>query len=364
MSNKKERIMDLMRRGIISEDEAVELLEKSSDTIKSDSEETVKEDKKVVYTDKEGYVNHDVDFGESMKNTWDNLFEKGKEVFQGLSKAVDENIDFSKGFPKVKSISKTVEKDIEEEFSAVNLDIKAGKVVVAPGENAHIKIEYKVYGAVENNDVDTYLADKSKLEVVDGRLEITAPVRVSAEVELYLPQKMYDSVTLNVTHGETKVDKLSAKEINANLANGNIEVNESNSEKLGVTTKNGDIKVLDGKTQSLLGNLINGNIRVTSSFENADLSSVNGNILVTEKEGIARQLNAKTVNGDIKLSIPENLGLIGHVKTVLGGYKTRLKLDNPFESGRNGAAVVRSGEETLSFEFETKSGTIWLKDGE
>ena len=33
-------------------------------------------------------------------------------------------------------------------------------------------------------------------------------------------------------------------------------------------------------------------------------------------------------------------------------------------TSRNGAAIVRQGAESLTFEFETKSGTIWLKDTE
>lgn len=363
MANKKERIMDLMRRGIISEDEALELLEKTGSD-NSGMEGGANKDSKFSYTDNDGYENHNVELGETVKNTWENLFEKGKEVFRGMSKAVDDNIDFTHGFPKVKSINKTVEKDIEEDFSSVNIDIKAGKVSVLPGENAHVKIEYKVYGSIENDDVDAYIKDKAKLEVVDGQLEITTSVRMSADIELYLPEKMYESVQLAVTHGDMKVEKVSANELNVNLVNGNIDLTHTTSDRLGISNKNGDVKVLDGKTQNLSSNVINGTTRVTASFENADLNSVNGDVLVTETLGVARQLNAKTVNGDVKLSIPETLGLVGHVKTILGGYKTRLHLDNPFESGRNGAAVVRSGESTLTFELETKSGTIWLKDGE
>lgn len=90
---------------------------------------------------------------------------------------------------------------------------------------------------------------------------------------------------------------------------------------------------------------VNGNIRITTAFESGDISLVNGNILLTEKTGTAHKLNVKNVNGDIKVSVPESLGLVGHVRTVFGGYKTRLNLDSPFEAGRNGAAVVRQGAE-------------------
>jgi DUF4097 and DUF4098 domain-containing protein YvlB len=376
MADKKDRIMDLMRRGIISEDEALELLEKSGfdGSVKSDANDETSdkkfgfkfnsEDKKFDYTDKEGYVNHDVDFGDAMKSTFESLFEKGKEVFKGVAKSVDDTIDFGNGFPKVKSVSKTIEKDIDGIFTKINVDIKGGKISIKPGNNAHAKIEYKIYGAVENDDIDAYLIEKTQLEVVDDTLNVMTSGRVSAEVELYLPEKTYEEVTLNLVHGEIKVEKLTADTFEVNQVNGDIELKETVAEKLAVATKNGEVKLLDGKSTELTVESINGNFRVTNAFENATLNLVNGDILVTEAYDGARKLNVRNVNGDIKLSVPAALGLVGHVRTVFGGYKTRLNLDNPFEAGRNGAAVVRSGENTLTFELETKSGTIWLKDVE
>lgn len=373
MADNKDRILDLMRRGIISEDEAVELLEKGEYSITDETSEAAADKihfnfdfrdgkKKMDYTGAEGYTEHDVDFADAMKYTFGSLFEKGREVFKGVAKSVDDNIDFGNGFPKVKSVSKEVEKDIDGEFNTIAVDIKGGKLSVKPGQNTHLKAKYEIYGAIENNDVDAYLEDKTKAEVNDGVLTVSSTGRIKADMELYLPEKTYEKVALNILHGETKVEKLTATELEVSQLNGDIEISQATSDKLVVSLKNGEIKVVDGKTKDMAVDSINGNVRVTNDFEIANLNLVNGNVLVTESSDTARQLNVKNVNGDIKVSIPETLGLVGHIRTIFGGYKTRLKLDNPFEAGRNGAAVVRTCENSLTFELETKSGTIWLKD--
>lgn len=164
MANKKDRIMDLMRRGIITEDEALELLEKNG-SVDSETSDEKTDSKEFSYTDKEGYVNHDVDFPDAMKNVAESLFARGKEIFQGVAKSVDDNIDFSKGFPKVKSTSHIVEKDIEEDFKKIDLNLKSGKVSILPGENAHVKVEYKVYGAVEDGNVELISLKKLNLKL-------------------------------------------------------------------------------------------------------------------------------------------------------------------------------------------------------
>lgn len=361
--NKKDRIMDLMRRGIISDDEAMELLKKAG--LDGNVDDAVKSDKeKLTYTDKDGYVNHDVDFADAMKTTFQGVADKLAQGFKALSKTVDDNVDFTNGFPKVKSTSKIIEKDLEGEFSKVDLDLKAGQVEVYPGENAHVKVEYKIYGAIDEENLDEFLAEKTVLKVADDVLEISTSdsLRISADVKLYLPEKEYDKFDFNLTHGDIKFDKISVKDLELHQINGDVDLNATKHEKLELTTKNGKIRVVDGFVKDLNLDSINGDIRLTSEFESANVTLVNGVILLTQTTTTAKNLNVRNVNGDIKVAVPEALGLVGRVKTVFGGYKTRLKLDNPFEAGRNGAAVVRNGNETLTFELETKSGTIWLKD--
>ncbi|MBB5887508.1 DUF4097 family beta strand repeat-containing protein [Lactovum miscens] len=337
MADKKERILDLMRKGIITNDEAIELLEKadiSSEDIKSEENKNF---------DKEGFESHKQDTGESIKNTFNQAADKIVEAFKGLSKTVDDNVDFSNGWPKVKTQDKTVEFDIAESFHSVRLDVKAGKVVISSGDNAHIKVDYKVFGPT--SDFEAYISENTKVEVLDEVLNIFANGRVAADVNLYLPRKEYEELKFVLLNGKVDIDNLTAKDIVVSSKNGELLLNNTTSEKLSL-------------------DLINGDIKFDGSFVEASAGLTNGSVRITQRDRRAKSLNVKNINGDIKLSVPETLALTGRVKTVFGGYKTRLRLDQPFESGKNGATVVRSGSDNLTFDMEIKSGTIWLKDGE
>lgn len=333
----KERIMDLLRRGVITADEATELLEKSGE-----SADGVKSGEDFTYKDKDGYVNHDVDFADAMKNVFTNVAEVVSTAAKGLSKTVGDTFEWEGGVPKFRRTKKTVEKDIEGAFDSVELSATAGTVKFAKGDNAHVKVEYTVYGAVD--DIDSYLSEKTRLDAADDRLYVTADSnRISIDAEIYLPERDYKEVAVNLLNGDLSVENLSA-------------------EKLELSEKNGKLTVRAVKAGELKLDLINGEIKFDGSFEKATANLVNGNILLTQRDTRARELNAKTVNGDVKLAVPEALGLVGRVKTTFGGYKTRVKLDSDFEPSKNGATLVRQASDSLTFELETKSGTLWLKD--
>jgi DUF4097 and DUF4098 domain-containing protein YvlB len=349
MADKKERIMDLMRTGVITNEEALELLEKmntsgsaASENMADTAQEAVKPDNGPKL-DSEGFENHRQDTSDSIKNTLNQAADKLSDLFKGLSKTVDENVDFSNGWPKVKTIEKTVEFDLTDPFDSVNLDVKSGKVTAKPGDNAHIKVTYKIYGAV--SDVEQYMAENTKISTEDGVLEISAGGRIAAYVELYLPSRSYADLTLKLLNGKILLDGVEASSLTA-------------------SSKNGELSITGAKTDKLVLDLINGDIKFDGSFVDGQVLLTNGGIRLTQRDNRAKNLTAKSINGEVKLSVPESLALTGRVKTVFGNYKTRLRLEQPFESGKSGAAVVRSGEENLTFELETKSGTIWLKDGE
>ena len=148
------------------------------------------------------------------------------------------------------------------------------------------------------------------------------------------------------------------------MVNGIVNIEGLTADDLNVKKVNGDLIVKDGLFKSVVVKAVNGEVRVASDFETADISNVNGEVVVTATAINAENLKVKNVNGDVKISVPENIGVVGYVKTTFGKYKTRIALDNPLEITKNGAALIRTATNSLTLDIATNTGSIWLKDGE
>ena len=147
------------------------------------------------------------------------------------------------------------------------------------------------------------------------------------------------------------------------VVNGTMVLEDLIADDLKIKKVNGDLTVQRCNLDAIKVKSVNGEVRVISNFETADITNVNGEILVTETSLDGENLKVKNVNGDIKISVPENIGLVGYIKTTFGSYKTRVNLDTPLEITKNGAALVRKAVNSLTLDISTNTGNIWLKDG-
>lgn len=338
MNNQKERIMDLMRKGIITESEAIELLEKAG----LDKDTTTDNGKTV---DKDGYQ---TDSSEAVKQFVNQAGALVKSLFQTAKKSVDNNVDFTGGFPSLKYVSKSDYQAFEGNITDLKVTATSGDVTVTTKdiEKTIVEVTYKVYGGVTEDNLSEFIQDNVVLALEDGELVLDVKSK-----------RIVADITITLATSQIKQAKF-------DIVNGVVVLKDLVSEHLEVKKTNGDLKVLSGSFETILVKAVNGEIRLVTDFEKADISSVNGEILVTATAMAAENLKVKNVNGDIKISVPENIGVVGYVKTTFGTYKTRIALDNPLEITKNGAALIRTATNSLTLDVATNSGTIWLKDGD
>ena len=87
---------------------------------------------------------------------------------------------------------------------------------------------------------------------------------------------------------------------------------------------NGEIKVLEGTILDNIIETVNGDVSISAAPESLSVSLINGDIRITAKEKTLRRVEASSANGNIKLALPNDLGVEGQVKTNLGSINSRL----------------------------------------
>ncbi|GAB2023730.1 DUF4097 domain-containing protein [Pseudolactococcus yaeyamensis] len=331
--------MDLMRKGIITESEAIELLEKAgldNDTAGRGAGQQI---------DKDGYQ---IDSSEAVKQFVNQAGYLMKSFFQSAKKSVDNNVDFSNGFPSLKYVTKSDYRAFEGGIKDITMSATSGDVTVVTKdvEKTIVETTYKVYGGVAEEAVDEFLRDNVVIELEQGELNIDVKSkRIVVEMTITLATSQIENAKFDVVNGIVNLENLVAEDLN-------------------VKKVNGDLSVKGGVFGTVTVKAVNGEVRVAADFETADISNVNGEVVVTATAINAENLKVKNVNGDVKISVPENIGVVGYVKTTFGKYKTRIALDNPLEITKNGAALIRTATNSLTLDIATNTGSIWLKDGE
>ncbi|OFI46460.1 hypothetical protein BG262_05445 [Floricoccus penangensis] len=383
--NKKERILDLMRRGVISNEEAIELLENLEnknkevntagtedifsgfdpstffdgadfDKINDEYSSKSEEDKKKI--EKEA-----ADFADTLGEAFKGFVGWGNELFDNVKSKVDDNFEWKGGTFKVKTTKKSESRTIDKDIRAINIASQTGDVEIVKSSDDKVKIDFdfEVFGV---DDPEKFIEENVTVTDDAGILDINIPSkRISADMVISLPAKRYDSLTINTINGEVSISSSIIDYVRVSTINGDLDTDDLSSSIAELTTKNGDLKVTDGNFTDLKASTINGDIRVNADFETSDISSVNGAIRMTPTLK-AKKVTAKNVNGDIKMSVPSKAGITGLAKTSFGNYKTRLELDNPVDIGKSGVALVRKGDDVITFDIESKMGSIWLKDAE
>jgi len=214
-----------------------------------------------------------------------------------------------------------------EDVKEVDLKATNGRVEIEGWENDYVEVNYTVHGEVdvviENENGTLVITEKPKrkfkfvgiIKAEEGWAEIEVKVPKSVPVKAKnvngeLTAKGVRFTDVTTVNGEIKLRNCEAELIKS--VNGEIEAHLPVAGPLEVSTVNGDITVT---VEELEGDV--------------SVSCVNGDIVLRLTDFCDARIEAKKVNGDVKLvGIPD--GTIGtgefriRVKTVNGDVKVEL----------------------------------------
>ena len=297
-----------------------------------------------------------------------------KKTFNSFSDTMNDNVEWKDIKMKVPGVATT---KFEHEFNYPNpqaslIDVKVanGTVVFKTWDQEDVKVEAKIklYGKMAGDSPMEAFLERSDIDVDDETISFQVPnKRVKADLTFYLPKRTYDHVSVKLLNGNVLVEELTAKDVYTKSMNGTITFKKIDATMLEIEGVNGEIKVLEGTILDNIIETVNGDVSISAAPESLSVSLINGDIRITAKEKTLRRVEASSANGNIKLALPNDLGVEGQVKTNLGSINSRLTdievVREKKDRGNQQLHFRRVLEESMAqINASTTTGSIFLKD--
>ncbi|WDE06605.1 DUF4097 family beta strand repeat protein [Thalassomonas viridans] len=210
-----------------------------------------------------------------------------------------------------------------------------------------------------------------RLENVNGSVDIQSwqekVIRVTAIIEAD-DQDDRDRISIDMSQNDRGVRVETRYENNSGWGNSN---NSGSVDYRIMVPQDVDldkIELVNGSLtiENVLGEvnaeLVNGSIKASGLGADADISSVNGSIKVNYRQidQDLEQIKIETVNGSIKLHLPQDISAAVDAETMHGSIKNDfgLKVEKNFFSGRNMRGDIGSGNARIS--LDSVNGSIKL----
>lgn len=321
---------------------------------------------------------------DSAQKTFSEVNEKVTEAGSQFSKFVKESLTQVMDNMEWKDVNVRVPGLVSTKFkhefyyadttaTIINVKLANGNVQFKAWDSEDIKIEadIKLYGKQEEG-VEPMEAFKkrSKVEVTADSLDFQVPNKsIRIDAVIYLPKRDYDHTSLKLLNGDVRFEEFKGKDMYVKSTNGTLTFEKTVATMLEAEGVNGSVNVLDSEIRDLLVHSINGNITARGNYKSSNLSTVNGTVKATLIGKDIARLEATSVNGTVKISVPRTASIEGETKTNFGQIHNRLadvEVVKERKDRTNHVLTFRRLREEAPIRLiaGTTSGSVMLKDGE
>lgn len=289
------------------------------------------------------------------------------------------------------------EQVINDNISDITIDWISGYVTVHKSENDEIKIVQKALDIFPKEELFSYSVNRGKLNIKDERQDkpkkgITIINEKQTDLEVYIPEKEYNSININGVSSDITAENLKAKKVifntisgdinfsgifsNINLTSvsGDIKSDNLRADKLSINTTSGDMNLSgeftdvdiitisgDVKSSSLNAekaslSSTSGDISISGKLTELDINTVSGNVEV-RSSNMLKRIDSHSVSGDVTITIPENDGFTVNINKS----SDRLKSDFALTKNEDNKYVYRNG--TAKFTVSTVNGYFKINEG-
>lgn len=357
MNEEKKMILDMLKEGKITVDQASDLLE------------AVGKDKA---------KNNEESFIDKLSTSFEKVMKKTSETISNFD--FDLDLD-SVNIPNIYHINSQKAENqtkIDDDINEIEINLINGSLDIQRAQENHIMIEEKVFFKNKEDQKNDYL----NIAVVEDKLIINVnenyrSLDASANVKLYLGKNIYDKLDVNIINGQVEICDVDFKENNIESTNarftlintaGNIDLKNTNG-KIEIRNTNGNLEVSNVNGSVYLTNVsgenanvevVNGSIRIDGlNMENVDLASKAGSIRIF-KIIEAKQLNMATQFGSVVVDTNEfNKNIKALIKS--SSYSIAEKFKNKLQT-KDGYQVSTDPEESdLDLDIKSAFGRVSLR---
>ncbi|MBC1807380.1 DUF4097 family beta strand repeat-containing protein [Listeria cossartiae subsp. cayugensis] len=414
MENERKRILELVKQGIISTEEALTLLENISkkegktaakENIRRSAapkEEKFEEQEEPAYDYSKGWnnegnpytapksrkrrpepnpENHEryedesentsKDREESMRNMVNDLSQAGEKIGSFLNNAFKQVKDMP--FPFLTSTK--IERDFvyhDTTLSILEFEIANGNIEFKPSDSNDIKVHamIKLFKEYPEDEALKIFFDKTTLRVDEETLRFESTSKqIVTNLTVYLPRREYDYVSVKMLNGNFHLDELSGRDLFVKTTNGNISLGTLNATLAEIESINGNVRIQNGEIRDVALKTFNGNVAAKGNYYSTNLQTKNGNVNYQLTGNEATFLKAKTGAGNIEVIVPAAIGVDGRFHTNLGKLLLDLKdaeiLESKTESVSKSIIFTKlpdAADSSLKIEAEATTGSVKIRD--
>ncbi|MFS1514207.1 DUF4097 family beta strand repeat-containing protein [Chengkuizengella sp. SCS-71B] len=272
------------------------------------------------------------------------------------------------------------------QYNNIEIDTSSVDVNVIPTEKGELIVTLS--GEVSKRYEEVYdlileeRGDMLQIELKEKNIFFNVGFVINkVDLQVEIPQKLYDSVKVDVTSGDIEVAQLQANDLTLTTSSGNVTIEELNANDVELAATSGNISAKNGvissdilmetssgniDAENIISNTLtmevaSGNIEYTNNeVKTSNLQTSSGNITIYNDE-LKGDINAKTTSGDITIDFEqENESLVFDFKTSSGDVDIRGE-GYLFEEKSDTRAIGKVGSGEYSIKARASSGDITLK---
>ncbi|EUJ40010.1 DUF4097 family beta strand repeat-containing protein [Brochothrix campestris] len=327
MENERKRILEFVKQGVITTEEALVLLENMA---KKEGVTTAEEKMNSSQTAKQQTDSNETNTSQSSQwQQQDKTVEQpslGDQVGSFVTDAFKQIKEAAVPFLKPARMERAFVYQ-NPTASNITLDVFNGNITVrqSKDEDLHLFVKVQNYQPLKQEHIETYFFEQTSLAYDADSFTFKSPSKgLRVSVEIALPVTTYDLISLKTLNGTIDIATLRCNDLLAKTTNGNVIIEGLEATDADIQSINGELRLHDGQLRQLEMTTVNGPINYTGECKQVGLQTKNGSITARLEGNGTEDANIKTTAGAIKVSLPNTIGIDGDLRSNFGKIQLNL----------------------------------------